>query len=284
MNDEKNVALIDLLIKQATEGLDEAETIELRKLESTEGGPADPGFDLTAAAIGLVDINIADPLPAHLHDRIIKDSKDFFAERQKTAAVEKASQRSNAGQKASGPGSFGYWLGWAVAAAACFALVINLWLTRIQPGPETIAQVQTSPSPAEALSPEQLRQRLLETAPDVTVATVGPGNMPALKDISGDVVWSDSSQAGYIRFRGLPPNDKNKETYQVWIFDETQDPKTPIDGGTFDVDKNGQVIIPINARLKALHPKLFAVTVEKPGGVVVSKQAKVAALAKTQAS
>jgi hypothetical protein len=86
-----------------------------------------------------------------------------------------------------------------------------------------------------------------------------------------------------MRFQGLPANDKRIATYQLWIFDETQDEKTPIDGGTFDISDSGEVIIPINAKLRARNPKLFAVTVEKPGGVVVSKREKVAALAKVQA-
>ena len=107
--------------------------------------------------------------------------------------------------------------------------------------------------------------------------------MPEMKNVSGDIVWSDTMQTGYMRFRGLPVNDKAKETYQLWIFDETQDEKTPIDGGTFDVDQNGEVIVPIRAKLRPKNPKMFAVTVEKPGGVVVSKREKVAALAKAQA-
>jgi anti-sigma-K factor RskA len=85
-----------------------------------------------------------------------------------------------------------------------------------------------------------------------------------------------------MRFRGLPANDPKRETYQLWIFDETQDEKTPIDGGTFNVNDNGEVVIPIDARLAARNPKMFAVTVEKPGGVVVSKREKIVAIAKTE--
>ena len=86
-----------------------------------------------------------------------------------------------------------------------------------------------------------------------------------------------------MRFRGLPANDKAKETYQLWLFDKTQDKATPIDGGTFDVATNGEVIIPIDAKLKAVEPGLFAITIEKPGGVVVSKREKIAALATVEA-
>ena len=85
-----------------------------------------------------------------------------------------------------------------------------------------------------------------------------------------------------MRFRGLPKNDGSKETYQLWIFDKTQKKETPIDGGTFDVTTDGEVIIPINAKLKAQGPALFAITIEKPGGVVVSDRKKLAALAKVE--
>ena len=106
-----------------------------------------------------------------------------------------------------------------------------------------------------------------------------------MKDMkpSGDVVWSDERQSGYLRLVGLRKNDPERETYQLWIFDETQDPKTPIDGGVFNVNDEGEVIIPINAKLTPRNPKMFAITIEKPGGVVVSKREKVAAIGKTQA-
>ena len=117
----------------------------------------------------------------------------------------------------------------------------------------------------------------------MTKATWTAGNVPEMTEIGGDVVWSDAKQAGYMRLKGLPANDGTRETYQLWIFDETQDAKTPIDGGVFNVNANGEVIIPITAKLKAKNPKMFAITVEKPGGVVVSDRKKIAALAKVEA-
>jgi anti-sigma-K factor RskA len=119
------------------------------------------------------------------------------------------------------------------------------------------------------------------SAPDMVKAEWAKGNMPEIAP-AGDVVWSDSMQEGYVRVRGVPKNDKATQTYQLWIFDETQDPKTPIDGGTFDVTEDREIVIPINAKLKARNPKAFAITMEKPGGVVVSKQEKVPALAQVK--
>ena len=76
-----------------------------------------------------------------------------------------------------------------------------------------------------------------------------------------------------MRFHGLAANDPTKSQYQLSIFDPSQSAKTPIDGGVFDIDPStGDVIVPINAKLRVTGPTLFAVTVEKPGGVVVSKR------------
>jgi anti-sigma-K factor RskA len=86
-----------------------------------------------------------------------------------------------------------------------------------------------------------------------------------------------------MKFKGLAATDAAKEDYQLWIFDETQDEKTPIDGGIFDVANNGEVLIPIDARLKFKNPKLFAVTKEKEGGVVVSDRQRLVAIAKVSA-
>ena len=58
---------------------------------------------------------------------------------------------------------------------------------------------------------------------------------------------------------------------------------TPVDGGVFDVDSSGSVTIPIDAKLKVDSPYLFAITVEKPGGVVVSSRERLALVAPVKA-
>ena len=45
------------------------------------------------------------------------------------------------------------------------------------------------------------------------------------------------------------------------------------------VGEGDDVLIPIDAKLAVADPKAFAVTVEKPGGVVVSTQDRVVLLA-----
>jgi anti-sigma-K factor RskA len=84
-----------------------------------------------------------------------------------------------------------------------------------------------------------------------------------------------------MRFSGLAKNDPSRAQYQLWIFDKARDDKYPVDGGVFDVDsETGDVLVPIKATLAVNAPTLFAVTLEKPGGVVVSKRERLVVLAK----
>jgi hypothetical protein len=75
-----------------------------------------------------------------------------------------------------------------------------------------------------------------------------------------------------MRLAGVAVNDPRLKQYQLWIFDRAQDERYPIDGGVFDVPTGGEVIVPIRAPIRVVEPYLFAVTEEKPGGVVVSRR------------
>ena len=72
-------------------------------------------------------------------------------------------------------------------------------------------------------------------------------------------------------FEGLPANDPEQGQYQLWIFDADHPAETPVDGGVFDSD-GARIRVPIDAKLGVRDPSLFAVTYERPGGVVVSKR------------
>jgi anti-sigma-K factor RskA len=104
--------------------------------------------------------------------------------------------------------------------------------------------------------------------------------MKDMKGVTGEVVWSDEKQAGFIRIRGLAVKGAPDYCYQLWIFDRMQDKATPIDGGIFDVNSDGEMIVPITAKIKPEGPTMFALTLERHGGVVVSKRDKIAAIAK----
>lgn len=147
--------------------------------------------------------------------------------------------------------------GW-IAAAAAFLFAIGTWWWARRPLPA-------------APSLQTARATLLN-APDVEKLAWKPTTDAAAAGVSGDVVWSDREQRGYMRFVGLAPNDPHQLQYQLWIFDAARDQAFPVDGGVFDVGSNGEVIVPIQSKLAVSKAALFAITIERPGGVVVSKR------------
>ena len=142
---------------------------------------------------------------------------------------------------------------------------------------------QQAPPADSPLSPAAQRAELLAGAADAITVAWSATEDPAGAAASGDVVWSGERQTGFLRFQGLAVNDPTESQYQLWIFDATRDDAHPVDGGVFDVDREtGDVIVPIRAKLRVFEPSLFAVTVEKPGGVVVSSRERLPLLAKVE--
>ncbi|MEJ7733972.1 MAG: anti-sigma factor [Polyangiaceae bacterium] len=163
---------------------------------------------------------------------------------------------------------------WLVAAA-CLALAVGAWWPR--PRPELLqARIQAPPAPTVTIGAAEARQALLRDAPDAVTVPWSATPDVAAKSASGDVVWSNAQQKGYMRFAGLAANDPKQAQYQLWIFDEAQDKRFPVDGGVFDVDPaTGEAVVAIDPKLAVRKPTLFAVTVERPGGVVVSKRERI---------
>ena len=124
-------------------------------------------------------------------------------------------------------------------------------------------------------SADARRSEMIATAADVEV-------LPwSSEGVSGDVTWSDASNSGFMRIEGLALNDPSVSQYQLWIF-RGLDPAAeahPVSGGVFDVSLEGEVVIPIDAQLKLGRAGLFAVTVEQPGGVVVSEREQIVLVA-----
>lgn len=274
MTEEQKELFFDLLAKKAVYGLDETDDNQLAEFDR---GLVDAEFrslELTAAAIGLAGMNEIEPLPEHLRARIIKNAP-FVEDVREDKQARTYTSDDVFGEKRSG--WFG-WLGWAAAAAACVALAANIWFTRMQPVEQ--ANTTTSPDAPKVLTDQQKLDELMASTGAIK-ANWAAGNVKEIKTITGEIVWSDEKQAGYMRFRGLPVND-GSNCYQLWIFDKTQKKETPIDGGVFRVTSDGEVVVPITAKLKANSPYMFAITIEKDGGVVVSDREKIAALAKVE--
>jgi hypothetical protein len=286
MTDKEKEMLYDLLVKRVTEGLNLEEQERLARFDDELVKAELRGFEQTAAAIGMASIEI-EPMPEHLFAKVgaaapatLKAKSAEFDGGSTIPAIAPTYTADDIFEKK--PRSFivGV-LGWVTAAILLVVLGIQFYNGRVNQSQQPEKAAVTLPSPSAATEPDLAQQRdeLLRTAPDVVSATWSPGNMKDMK-VTGDIVWSDSKQQGYMRFRGLPANDAAKTCYQLWIFDKTQDEATPIDGGIFDANSNGDLIVPIHANLHAEKPQMFAVTVEKHGGVMVSKREKIAALAK----
>lgn len=284
MSSSEKERMLDLLADQILFGLNEEELAELKELERLYPQFKDNNsLELAASQIGLTNLDEIEPMPAHLYSKILQDAENFFEKKEVSESVKLKSEEpelplaniSEEVQKTfefEPKKTFLQWLGWAFAGVAVIALLFSIWLN-VQKPKEIFVEVQPKvPTVAEQYN------TLLTSAKDLQKAAwINPKND---KEILGEVVWSDTEQKGFMKFKGLAANDSNKETYQLWIFDETQSEKTPIDGGVFDINENGEVLIPIDAKLRFKNPKLFAVTVEKPGGVVVSDREKIVAVAK----
>ncbi len=278
MTDDRHHTLFDLLTKQAIEGLDAAEQTQLKALAAELNYDIDDSFEVAAAAVTLAGMDEIEPMPASLMAKLSASADEHFGavdaetpeDLQPTFEFEP--KRSLLG-----------WLGWAVAAAACVALAVNIWFSRQQTQGPTVASGPTpNASPAKPDMKAQFDEMM--ASPNMIKANWGP--LPTatadMKNVSGELVWSDAKQAGFMRFRGLPVNDAAKEQYQLWIFENAKLEEHPKDGGVFDITAEGDVIIPIDAKLATKDPKVFAITVERPGGVVVSDRKKIAALAKVE--
>lgn len=104
-----------------------------------------------------------------------------------------------------------------------------------------------------------------------------PGSSHAHGEVHGEVVWCTERQEGYLRIDGLEPLPEGKQ-YQLWIVDADRT-GAPVDGGLFDLPSRAENIVPIAAKLPVRAAKAFVVTVEPRGGVVVSDQSDVVAIA-----
>ncbi len=283
MENEKE-KMLELLSDKAVFGLTDAEFAELAKLEESFPELSDDSFELAAASIGMLNLETKEPMPAHLQAKIAADAEQFFASHQAAVATSEPAAEKEEFQKVFAfepQKSIWSWLGWAVAAAAGLILAVNIYTTRIDPGNLAGGKPTPTSTPEIKLTPAQEREQLLALAKDAVQSNWGDLDPTKPKNVQGDVVWSNSAQKGFVRFRNLPVNDKTKQTYQVWIFDKNQE--KPVSGGTFDVNENGEVVVPIDSALKIKEPTMFGVTAEKPGGVVVSDLKNVMAVAKVSA-
>lgn len=241
---------------------------EIRELEELAGAETDSLIASAEQAAASASIAFAerdadvDPMPASLHMKLQEQAAAHFA------GSSSASAPFEDSRTLAGPGSErrANRLPWLLTAAAGIIAVLG-WLPRF--------------SSASVLSGEEMLQGLVAEAPsdllrlDWTVL-----EDPASSGASGEILWSDSEQRGYMRFRGLAANDAQQSQYQLWIFDDKTNTKHPVDGGVFDIPAGAdEIIIAIDPKIRVKEAFQFAITVEKPGGVVVSERGRIPLLA-----
>ena len=117
-----------------------------------------------------------------------------------------------------------------------------------------------------------LKKMVLQNTTDDLMQYPWYGKTQDFENIKGDMIWSNQKQKGFIKITGMPMNDPSQNQYQIWIVDPIKY-QNPVDGGVFDITKSDrEIIIPINPKLPISNARAFAITLEQPGGVVVSSQ------------
>lgn len=288
--------LLDLLALRAVEGLNDADEAAVASLD-------DADFFDGAAAVLAMRFSVLDglePLPVSLRRGLAQLGTELIAGRD-TRLTNRSGEPANQPVSAnsarpasedgaavevdrrweiktgSGSRASAGWvgaLGW-LAAAACLALAVIGWsLPR---------NATTAETPEARLASLQTRPGIVRTA-WVGLDTAGLSDAAHRLDrnLSGEVVWDPETNEGCMVFDGLVNNDPDRFQYQLWIFDETRPTgqlphfgegilsQRPVDGGVFDIGAEGRVVVPIRAKLPVGKAVIFAITVEPPGGVVVS--------------
>jgi hypothetical protein len=262
-----NDLVLDLLALRAAEGLSDAD--EAAAADAWD----DPAvFDEAAAvlAIGLAASRGLEPMPPALRSRLSESAAAFRARPElRLSERPAASPQPAPTPRTPAIGWLGA-IGW-LAAAASLAFAVFVAAPR-----------NTAPTPEQRLAALEARPGVITTA-WLGLDDAGLGDAHRLdQSLTGKVVWDPSTREGYMVFEGLAANQPAQFQYQLWIFDETRPTgdlpqhgegilsQCPVDGGVFDVSTLGRVVVPIDAKLPVGKAAIFAVTVEPPGGVVVS--------------
>ena len=284
--------LEDLLCDNTLAQLSSEEQNELNVLlgrATTDGEAEMASWELAAAAFELAFEASSLPagrdhaakamqksLPEGLASRIVADSASYRADHRLDHS--KAYGQSKRTPSDSRLASV---VGWCMAVGLLLALV---WQSGSlsPPGVPVSAEAKVTVLRQELLKADaQALQSPWTAGKDAAIAfALENMNEGSAADTLGDIVWSQRQQKGFMRICGLAVNDPQREQYQLWIFDEQRDEKYPVDGGVFNVAiASGEVVIPITPQLGVGRPTLFAITVEKPGGVVVSSRERLPLLA-----
>lgn len=312
--------LAELLVVEALEPLGSEERLELERLRASHPDLDDGGIEAAVALLTAAALGPLQPLPERLRILVATQAEEHFGPRLDRSVPLDAAARvpvtdARLAREARPQVDRTGWY----AAAACAVLALGLWVSGPDaprdapvaastpepgaPDEDPTADSTTTSSTLGASSPSRPigdpttvareppdevddsaadgRADLLAARRFVLRRNWAAGGDPTGSGVQGDVVWDAASQTGYMRFVGLRRNDPAFEQYQLWIFDAARDERYPVDGGVFDVRGDGELVVPIRAALTVNRPRLFAITLERPGGVVVSDRSRVVVVART---
>jgi len=267
VSDPRHERLEELMSEAAVWGLDEGGAAELEREALALGIPLDAGqfaFDCAAGAATAALLPLSrERVPESLMQRLQADAVAFFARRGVVRLQDLA--RFQGGMRlpspAVPPAARSPWLLYVASAAALLLAFAVLFGRTGEP----------------TRNPVRARAALMDSGQVDVRHPWKAATHPAAANIGGDVVWSTARQEGYMRLHGLAPNDANRQQYQLWIVDGTRD-GAPVDGGVFDVPAGAdEVVVPVDAKLPVRDAVAFVITVERPGGVVVSAQGEAVA-------
>ena len=283
-SDELPNWFVDLLILRATDRLDKDQQQQFN--EFVENHPDRDQINATAQqyefAAAAIDLNYqrddsesASAFPSDLREKLRHGARQHFRSgKESTAAVSLPPTTDSAQQRVAMTSREA--LAWMAAAAA-----VILLMTGLNPfaGPSPSKQ-----GPETATLPPSIEQRFEEfnNALIEDRVTVPWTATAADSQASGSVVWSDSRQQGFMTFEGFAANDPARSQYQLWIFDTDASQSHPVDGGVFNIAGDGGDIVSIDARIPVSNAVMFAITEERPGGVVVSDRKHLPLLAKVE--
>lgn len=257
-------SLEELQAGHALADLDAQELLAWRALAAEEGIAPDASLEWIAAQLEIeAALQSPETVPTALMATLLQQARYTANPPQKIAPLAPLAPTAPSPIRSHNP-----WWGWAAAAVLAILLVI---------------QSLKSPTSTDTTVPLEVSQALfVRQTPDL-VRLPFAGTTGDYAATAGEVLWSDQKQQGYLLLENLPVNDSSKQQYQLWIVDPKRD-EIPVDGGVFDIssDQKAPVIIEIQAKLIIQNPQAFVITVEQPGGVVRSKQEKVAGIAKPQ--
>lgn len=141
-----------------------------------------------------------------------------------------------------------------VAGAVAYAQLRDQWLGQGEQSDQVIIQQHNS----------------LQQQKDSLVVNLSRTLNPLVKDVQGELVWSNQQQQGTIRVANLP-SLKEDQFYQLWVFDR-QGASKAVSAGKLTADQlRKEVYWQLAAKELITEPYKFVLTLEKQDDIVPEK-------------